>query len=143
MAIGSRVFTDEQAEIESVAPELANQAGIRFPRGGPSAPIEFEAPEPVRVLVGYYQSSEKRFLKVPDLETDAAAIDVIDAEPVLQNVATIRGMPAINVHVFRYGAGKHVLDVRGHGEFVVLGVVPQNVKIERRDCGRQARTESK
>jgi hypothetical protein len=34
-----------------------------------------------------------------------------------------------------YEKGRHKLDVRGRGAFVILGVVPQTAKIEPRDAG--------
>ncbi len=136
---GSRAFVDVHAEIESIAPELAGLQGLRVKHTPSSAPIVFEAPEPVQVLVGYFQSADAKYLKMPDLETDAAAVDFVDDAPVLRNAITIQGHPAVNVHAWHFPAGKNTLDLRGRGLFLVVGIVPEKTHIEPRDCGRGGR----
>ena len=76
------------------------------------------------------------WLKVPQLETDAAAVEHIDVQPSIQNAATIASLPPIDVHVFSYDKGRNKIDVRGPGSFVILGVVPQSATIARRDAKR-------
>jgi hypothetical protein len=138
---GSRAFADEPTELESIAPELTGLQGIRVNRalatGHRLGPIEIEVGEPIKLLVGYFQSTEATYLKMPDLELDAAAVDVVDDAPALQNVVTIRGLPPVNVHAWRFDAGRHVLDLRGTGLHIILGAVPLDTPIEPRDCGRQ------
>ena len=145
---GDRVWTDRPNTIESVAPELARQTGIRFAHQSAAAgryePIEFEAAEPVQVLIGYFKGGAggdaKTWLKPPDLETDALAADRGGVEPLILNAATIAGAPAVDVHAMNFPAGRHKLDVRGAGSFVILGVVPQSAKIEKRDAQRKGGT---
>jgi hypothetical protein len=136
---GSRAFVDVHADIESIAPELAGLQGIRVKHDHVDGRIEFDAPEPVQVLVGYFQSDGARYLKMPDLETDAAAVDLVDDAPVLRNAITIQGHPAVNVHAWHFPAGQNTLDLRGRGLFVVVGIVPEKTHIEPRDCGRGGR----
>ena len=54
---GAKVFTDRNFVIRDLAPELKGLTGIRFSHNaakkGRYVPIEFEAAEPVQVLVGY------------------------------------------------------------------------------------------
>lgn len=133
---GAKVFTDREFAIASLAPELHGLTGIRFSddalRKGKPVRIEFEVGQPVQVLVGYFKASGKEWLQVPNLETDAPAGEYIETEPALENAVTIPGLPALDVHVFKYDKGRHSLDVRGPGSFLVLGVVPQSTRIGNR-----------
>jgi hypothetical protein len=142
---GDRVWTDRPNAIESVAPELSRQTGIRFSHEAAAAgryePIEFEIAEPVQVLIGYFKGGAggdaQVWLKPPDLETDALAAERGGVEPLILNAATIARAPAVDVHAMNFPAGRHKLDVRGSGSFVILGVVPQSAKIEKRDALRK------
>jgi hypothetical protein len=42
----------------------------------------------------------------------------------------------VNIHAFRFEAGRQKLEFIGKGSFVVLGVVPQPAKLEKRDAGK-------
>jgi sugar phosphate isomerase/epimerase len=84
--------------------------------------VEFECDAPVNVLVGYVQSADPAWLKVPQLETDALAGENFVSEALIQNAASIDTLPAVNVHIHRFPAGRHRLEVRGAGSFIVLGV---------------------
>lgn len=139
---GAVVFTDRDAVIESLVPELAGGHGIRFShaaaaRGEPLV-VEFTCKEQVIVLVGYIKGNGDEWLKVPDLETDALADERGGAEPVILNAASVRTLPTIDIHAFRYPAGTNRLDLRGRGSFVVLGVVPQTAVLTKRDAARPA-----
>jgi len=57
------------------------------------------------------------------LETDALAGERETGESLIQNAATIDSLPAVSVYALSYGKGRHKLEVRGTGSFVVLGVV--------------------
>lgn len=137
---GAKVFTDRPFTIVSLAPELNGLTGIRFSheqaKKGHYVPVEFETDQPVQVLIGYFQSSAKGWLQVPNLENDAAAIEHEEVEPRIENAATVESLPPVNVHVMKFGAGRHKLEVRGTGSFIVLGVVPQSAEIARRDAHR-------
>ncbi|MFT3781368.1 MAG: hypothetical protein QM790_05070 [Nibricoccus sp.] len=125
---GARVFTDRPWEIQSLAPEFASLTGIRFSdaeaRAGRYLPIEFEASVPVQVVIGYVQSKERGWRQPPELETDAHAGDQTN-EPLLLNAATVDTLPAINAFVMKYGPGRHKLELRGDGSFIILGVAAQ------------------
>lgn len=125
--VGNTVFADAPFTLTSIAPELQGLTGIRFSHEGAKSgrrePIEFSCAAPVRVLVGYFDSRDPQWRKAPTLETDASAADRGGAEPLLIHGATVESLPPINVHAFEYGAGRHKLEVRGSGSFVVLGVV--------------------
>jgi hypothetical protein len=142
---GAWVFTDRRsAVIGDLAPELRGLTGIRISheaaRSGRYGPVEFEVSEPVQVLVGYFKSDQREWLKVPRLEFAAQADERGGVETLIENAAAIAGCPAVNIHAFSYGPGRHRLELLGQGSFVVLGVVPQSAKITRRDAGKGARS---
>ena len=119
--------------IQTLELELNGLTGIRFSHEAAKEglpPIEFEASEPVYVLVGYFDSDKKAWLQVPKLEFAAQADERGGVDTVLENAATISSSPNVNLHAFRFGAGKQKLELIGKGSFVILGVVPQSVKLK-------------
>jgi hypothetical protein len=131
--VGAKVFTDRDYAIQGLAPQLKGLTGIRFSHtvakdGFP--PIEFEASEPVYVLVGYFDSNQKAWLQVPRLEFAAQADERGGVDTFLEKAATISSCPNVNVHAFRFDAGKQKLELIGKGSFVILGAVPQLVKLK-------------
>jgi len=130
--IGAKVFTDRNYVIQTLAPELKGLTGIRFQHEKAKKgmePIEFEADEPVQVLVGYFDSNEKAWLQVPKLEFAAQADERGGVDTVIEHAATISGCPDVNLHAFRFDAGRQKLELIGKGSFVILGVIPQSVKV--------------
>ncbi len=136
--VGAQPFADRQYTITELAPELNGLTGIRFSheqaKNGRYEPVEFEVAEPVRVLVGYFQSERDIWLQVPNLDVASHADERGGIEPVIRNAATIESCPSLNVHAFRYGPGRQKLELIGKGSFVVLGVVPQSTRLEARDA---------
>jgi hypothetical protein len=136
--VGARPFADRQYTITELAPELSGLTGIRFSheqsKNGRYEPVEFEAAEPVCVLIGYFQSERDIWLQVPNLDVASHADERGGVEPVIRNAATIESCPALNVHAFRYGPGRQKLELIGKGSFVVLGLVPQPARLEPRDA---------
>lgn len=131
--VGAKVFTDRNFAIQSLAPELRGLTGIRFSHAaakqGLNEPIAFETTEPVQVLVGYFQSHQKAWLQVPKLEFAAQADERGGVDTVLENAAAISACPNVDVHAFRFDAGRQKLELIGKGSFVILGIVPQSVKL--------------
>lgn len=121
--VGNTVFPDSPATFTSVARELEGLQGISLPRSGGTKPVEIECATPVRVLIGYFNHAGPEWRQPPTLETDASAADHGGAEPFIVNAATFDSLPSLNVHAFDYPAGRHTIEVRGTGAYVVLGVV--------------------
>jgi len=119
--VGAQPFDDARLAIESVAPELDGLKGIRQSRAG--TPIEFETNQPVRVLIGYVKSSDPRWRRPPSSEIDAAASERGGTEPLLVNAAKISSLPGIDVYELTFAAGRHTIDPRGTGSFLVFGIV--------------------
>jgi hypothetical protein len=142
VGVGAKVFTDRNFKIQSVAPELLGLTGIRFSheaaKKGKLGPIEFDASEPVRILVGYFNNPQKGWLQVPQLENAAQADERGGVDTVLGNAVTIEGCPSVDVHAFLYEAGRQKLELIGKGSFLILGVVPATVELTPRDAGRGA-----
>ncbi len=136
--IGAKVFTDRNFVIQSLATELRGLIGIRFSHAaakqGLDEPIEFETTEPVSVLVGYFQSDQKAWLQVPKLEFAAQADERGGVDTAIENAAAISSCPNVDVHAFRFDAGRQKLELIGKGSFVILGVVPQSVQLQKRDA---------
>jgi hypothetical protein len=142
---GAKVFTDRGYTIRSIAPELVGLTGIRFSqdqaKSGTLPLIEFESPEPVLALIGYFKSPKPIWRRPPDLELDAMASHRGGCEPCIDNAATIDGCPSLDIHALRYDAGRQTLDLRGSGSFLVLGFVPQSTVLTRRDAMRSGNIE--
>jgi len=125
--VGNTLFTDSPAAFTAVAPELEGLQGIKFPlaetRNGRLPPLEFESNEPVRLLIGYFGASGPEWRSPPTLETDASAADRGGAEPYIVDAVSVDSLPSITVYAFNYPAGRHVIEARGTGAFVILGIV--------------------
>ena len=131
--VGAKVFTDRDFTIQNLALQLNGLTGIRFSHEAAKQglpPIEFEVAEPVQVLVGYFDSDKKAWLQVPKLEFAAQADERGGVDTVLENAATIASSPNVNIHAFRFDAGKQKLELIGKGSFVIFGIVPQSVKLK-------------
>jgi hypothetical protein len=135
---GAKVFTDRNFTIQQLAPELKGLTGIRFSheaaKKGRYEPVEFEAAEPVQVLVGYFKSPQKGWLQVPSLEFAAQADERGGVDPVIENAAVVSECAKVDVHAFRFDAGRQKLELIGKGSFVILGVVPQSATLHPRDA---------
>jgi hypothetical protein len=131
---GAKVFADRKYTIEKIAPQVDGLTGIRFSheaaKSGRYEPVEIELSEPSQVLVGYFNDTRDIWLQVPKLEFAAQADERGGVDVVLENAATVEECPAVNLHAFRYEAGRQKLEFIGKGSFVILGVVPQSVKLK-------------
>jgi len=121
--VGNTAFPNSPATFTAVAPELEALQGIGLPRTGTPPPIEFECTEPVRVLIGYFNASDPEWRKPPTLETDATAAERGGAEPFIVDAVKFDTLPTVNVHAFDYPAGRHTLEVRTPGAYLILGIV--------------------
>ena len=136
--VGAKPFVDRQYKIKQLAPELNGLTGIRFSheeaKNGRYEPVEIELAEPAQVLVGYFKNERDIWLQVPKLEFAAQADERGGVDSVIENAALIQECPELDIHAFRYAAGRQRLEFIGRGSFVILGVVPQSVKLEKRDA---------
>ena len=126
---GATLFSNVQGKVEALAPELEGLSAFCFDgdkQREEGTTIEFEAHEPVQLLVGYFRDDQKKYAKAPKLETDAAANEYGQAEPKLTNAIRIDGMPLANVHAYNFTAGKHKL-LLPKGYLIVFGLTNKNI----------------
>jgi hypothetical protein len=144
---GAKVFSDQDYALSAVAPELKGLTGIRFSHKksttGQDVVVEIENEKPVKVLIGYFDGAGSSWLKVPNLEHVAHADDRGGHETKLFGAAVIQNskalteaaLPRVNIHAFRYEAGRNKIEMIGKGAYVILGVIPAGVEIPCREVG--------
>jgi hypothetical protein len=119
VAKGASLYTDRDAPIVSLAPELDGLKGIRV-SSAQSTPIHFTLDKPAQILVGFFKSGSRRQVNVsPD--TEQWNILLPDA------VSEARGLP-ITVWAKPLPAGENDLDL-GKGAYVVLGFIPEDARV--------------
>ncbi|MCH5306603.1 MAG: hypothetical protein J1E37_00880 [Prevotella sp.] len=121
--------------VDSVAPELANMQAIVLDRDTTrikGTAIEFEADQPVKLLVGFFQDDDPKWANPPKLETDATGNEYGQAEPILTNAISIEQMPKVNIHQYVLPAGHQTLHLP-KGIMMVAGFTTSD--ITPRDCG--------
>lgn len=120
-----------EARVEALAPELA---GLRAfvteavkPGKGQPVTLEFEAEEPLKVLVGYFRDDQSKYAKAPRLENDATANEFGQAEAQIENAIKLSGIPLANVHTYSLPAGHHTLHLPD-GYLLVLGLTADAIQ---------------
>jgi hypothetical protein len=115
--IGQKVFTDSDATIEWVAPEMVGLSATRFPRGGR---VILGTTADVQLLIGYFRAEGSEWAKPAKGRT-----------PLIQNAARITGMPSVDIYLIRFSKNSYkqgaAVDIPG--AFAMLGVIPIDVKI--------------
>ncbi|MBO7379658.1 MAG: hypothetical protein J6U31_07935 [Bacteroidales bacterium] len=123
------VTNKPEATLTAVADELRQLTPLCFDgdkQRNEGTRIEFEAKQPVKLLVGYFRDDQKRYAAAPKLETDASANDYGQAEPVLEAAIHLKGMPLANVHAYHFEAGHHTL-LLPKGYLLVLGFTSDDI----------------
>ncbi|HEY4324841.1 MAG TPA: hypothetical protein VGN20_12675 [Mucilaginibacter sp.] len=134
---GNEVFKDTTAVIKNIAPELTGLQGIKLTKSDQivhGTTLSFTNAKPVKVLVGFFESKEKQFLKEPQLENDASANDYGQADIKIANAIQIEGMPPVNVHTYLFNAGVNELTL-GKGACLILGFVDGGSNVPVYDAG--------
>ncbi|QEC55694.1 alpha-d-galacturonidase [Flavisolibacter ginsenosidimutans] len=137
IATGKELFSDTATYIKDFAEELSSLNGLKLSTAKQitnGTTIRFSNKAPVKVLVGYFDSKDTRYLQPPQLETDASANDFGQAEAKLSNALVVSGMPPVNVHTFTFKAGNNTLNLP-KGICLVLGFVADAQPFPARDAG--------
>jgi len=134
---GKEIFADTGTYIKDFAGELKQLNGLKLSKsqqlaGGTT--INFISSQPVKVLVGYFNSNDPRYLQKPQLETDASANDYGQADAKIRNALIISGMPPVDIHSFSFKAGDNTLKLP-KGICLVLGFVEDGQSIPVYDAG--------
>ena len=137
VATGSSLFTDTATYIKDFAEELRQLNAFRLSRlqqAKEGTTLRFTNTKPVKVLVGYFNSKDPRFLQPPQLETDASANNYGQAEAKISNAIIISGLPSVNIHSYTFAAGTNTL-VLPKGVALVLGFVDEDKPFPVFDAG--------
>jgi hypothetical protein len=134
---GTKVYGTPISELIKVAPELQNLKGIAFDETAQNengTHLKFKNTKTVKLVVGYFNSDQKRFLFPPSLETDAAGNAHGQAEVILASAMNLKELPRINIHTYTFQPGENKLDL-GKGRVLILGFIDANQTITTRDVG--------
>jgi hypothetical protein len=134
---GTKVYGTDISELTKVAPELKNLKGISFvedQQNTEGTTLKFKNDTPVKLVVGYFNSDQKRFLLPPSLETNAAGNEMGEAEVILANAMNLKELPRVNIHTYSFKTGENQLTL-GKGRVLILGFIDAGQKIEPRDVG--------
>lgn len=123
---GAQLYTDNDATIDTVAPELQGLKGIRISRKTTdygSQPVTVTLSRPATVLVGFFFSVSQHH---PPANPENGTWQLQSI-----NAVTAKGNPALTVFSRELPAGKTTLDP-GRGAYVVLGFVSPNTNLAQR-----------
>ncbi len=137
--IGAKPFMDRGYHILQMAEELKGLTGIRLShnagKAGMLKPIRIKTEVPVQILIGYFNENRAFWAKPPNLDIDSQAAKYGGVESIMQNVLQIEENPRVNLHVFSFPAGEITFDPRSPGSYLILGVIPADMKVTSRDAG--------
>ena len=136
LASGVSLYADIESDVQELAPELSGlNAWVlnATEQANNGTTVEFESAIPIKLLVGFFRDDQRKYAKAPTLETDAAANLYGQADPVLLNALKVDDLPAINVHVYSFKAGKNKL-LLPKGYCLILGftnkaLAPRNAEL--------------
>lgn len=138
---GVNLYTDQELVVTHLPEEFEGLQAVMIDAGKQKqegTSLRFEAKAPVKVLVGYFNSTDKVFAAKPVLEIDATANDHGQVDTKVSNALRIQYMPMIDVHSYSFAAGKQELKLP-KGEAIILGFVsdtelqhPYNADVDNR-----------
>ena len=134
---GIKVYDIPESEVLEIAPELQNLKGMSFiadSQNNNGTHLKFKNDKPVKLVVGYFNTDQKRFLFPPSLETNAAGNTRGEAEVILANAMKLKALPRVNIHTYTFEAGENELHL-GKGRVLILGFIDANQTINSRDVG--------
>ena len=126
---GARLYERRDETVDSIAPELTGLQALLLNRDiarEQGVKVEFDAKEPVKMLVGFYVDDQNKFASPPKLETDATGNEYGQAEPVITNAISTTQMPIANIHAYNFPAGHHVINLP-KGIIMVAGFTSSNL----------------
>lgn len=122
---GAKLYADQELVITHLPKELEGLNAVVInaeQQKLDGSLLKFETAEPVKVLVGYFNSEDKVFAPKPVLEIDASANDYGQAEAKVRNALRVQYMPILDIHTYTFGPGKNELKLP-KGEALILGFV--------------------
>jgi hypothetical protein len=125
---GAKLYVDQELVVTHLPEELEGLQAVTVNSEDQKLngySLKFESKQDVKVLVGYFNSTDKVFAPKPVLEIDASANDYGQAETKIRNAMRMQYMPMIDIHTYSFPAGQHELKLP-KGEAVILGFVDDN-----------------
>ncbi len=121
---GAKLFTDADATITQLIPQLNGLTGIRLSREKTNEEtLHITLDQPAEILVGFYKTSSRKHPPADPKPGDwrLQAVNGVEAN----------GNPSLAVWSKDLPAGKNELDL-GKGAYVILGFVPSNTQLATR-----------
>jgi hypothetical protein len=137
VSTGSGLFADTATYIKDYAEELKELNALKLSKSKQileGTTIRFTNAKPVKVLVGFFNDKDRRFLQPSQLETDASANDYGQAEVKIANAILVSGMPSVNIHTYSYEPGSNTLTL-AKGTALILGFMDDADTITPYDAG--------
>ena len=125
------IFSDTTSKIKELTEKLIGLNGIKLSKKiqiNTGTEIKFTTKKPVKLLIGYFNEKNPKYLSAPQLETDASANNYGQSEIKISNALIVSGLPPLNVHTFTFSAGTHTLNL-GKGLCLVLGFIDDKEEI--------------
>ncbi|WP_443947375.1 hypothetical protein ACJVDH_09720 [Pedobacter sp. AW1-32] len=122
---GVNVFSDRSETVKNLAHQLIGLKGVKLSQAEQiknGSSIQFSTKTPVKVLVGFFNQKDAKYLLPPQLEIDASANNYGQAEIKISNALILNDYPPVNVHAYSFPAGTHTLTL-GKGACLVLGFI--------------------
>ena len=122
---GAKLHLDQELVVTHLANELEGMQAVMINSeeqklGGTT--LAFESDQNVKVLVGYFNNTDKVFAPKPVLEIDASANDYGQAEAKVRNALRIQYMPMLDIHTYSFPKGKNELKIP-KGEALIIGFI--------------------
>ena len=134
---GRKVYRDHKSQIVEVAEEMKKLSGLQLSdkiQQNEGTVLRFKNDQPVKILVGYFNTNSYTVLAPPTLETNAHANDRGQADIKIANAMLVPGLYPVNVYSYRYEPGEHELKL-GKGRVLILGFIDGNEEIMIHDAG--------
>jgi len=125
----AHVFSGSKHNIVGLAPELKGLRGIELPlnayKNGTNAPLKLKFKENAQLLIGVFQDANNKEYLQPN--------QIKNAKLVLENGATITGLPPVNVYAIAFAKGTQTILPNAKGLFAILGVVKNSQQLASRN----------
>jgi hypothetical protein len=117
---GAKLFTDGDAAVKDVAPQLAGLTGIRISQADSrkdDVTLQVDLDQPAQMLVGFFKLSSESHPPA-DPQSDTWQLQMLSG-------VVADKLPDLTIWSRAVPAGKSTIDV-GRGPYVVLGFIPAN-----------------
>ena len=115
---GQKIYSDSDASLIAVAPELIGLNGVRFPK---NTKPKIGSTADIQLLIGFFRSDDAACAKPP-----------AGAQPTIKNAVTISNMPPVDVYLipFKKSNVKVGATFPLTGTYVFLGAIPKDLTLK-------------